>query len=82
MCAFNNKTTANNVKKCSAPGELQRVGGNKESKMTTKNIVEDFDCDLEGENGTDGKPRFKEEVKIPPDYSLIDLNDHDDEVLF
>jgi len=37
---------------------------------------------LDDDLGTGGRPRFKEEVKLPPQYEAIDLNDPNDEVLF
>lgn len=50
--------------------------------MSTKNIVEEYDIQLDNDLGTNGRPRFKEEIKLPPQYEAIDLNDPNDEVLF
>ena len=50
--------------------------------MSTKNIVEDYEIALDEDVGTNGRPRFREEVKLPPQYDAIDLNDPNDEVLF
>ena len=50
--------------------------------MTTKKVVEDFDVTLDADLGTGGRPRFREEIKLPPQYDAIDLNDPNDEVLF
>jgi hypothetical protein len=50
--------------------------------MTTKKVQESYDIELEVDNGTNGRPRFKEEIKLPPQYDIIDLNDPNDEVLF
>ena len=50
--------------------------------MSTKNIVEDYDISLDGDLGTNGRSRIREEVKLPPQYEAIDLNDPNDEVLF
>ena len=48
----------------------------------TKNVVEDIAIEMEGEVGTGGRPRVKEEIKLPPNYEEIDLNDPNDEILF
>jgi len=57
-------STANNVKKASASGSIMRVNGaNLSSQSQTKNVVEDSEVDLDGDMGTDGRPRVKEEVK-------------------
>lgn len=50
--------------------------------MSTKNVVEENEITLEGDIGTNGRPRVKEEIKLPPNYDIIDLNDPNDEVLF
>jgi hypothetical protein len=34
--------------------------------MTTKKVVEDYDIDLDGDQGTNGRPRVKEVIKLPP----------------
>lgn len=47
-----------------------------------KQIKEDYDIDLDIDIGSNGRPRFKEEIKMPTQYELIDLNDPNDEVLF
>jgi hypothetical protein len=44
--------------------------------------VLDYSVDLDGDYGQNGRPRIREEVKIPPQYELIDLCDPNDEVLF
>jgi hypothetical protein len=51
-------------------------------KSNIKEVSEEVDLDFEGEAGSGGRPRVREEVKIPPKYDQIDLNDPDDEVLF
>lgn len=79
MCKFSNMSTSNNVKKCSG-NTITRV--NNQQLMSTKNIVEDYAIDLEGDNGIDGRPRFKEEVKLPPNYDEIDVMDPNDPILF
>ena len=52
--------------------------------MTTKKVVEDFNIVLDTDLGTNGRPRFKEEIKLPPQYENIDLNESDekDPILF
>jgi hypothetical protein len=45
-------------------------------------VIEDFDINLDGDVGTGGRPRIKEEEKVPPQYELIYLLDPNDEVLF
>lgn len=83
MCMFSNMSTSNNLKKCSANGEILRVNGNLQSKVgTTKPVVEDYNVSLDGEVGTGGKPRVKEEIKLPPVYENIDLHDPNDPILF
>jgi hypothetical protein len=83
MCMFSNMSTSNNMKKCSANGTIIRTtGGALQSDMTIKPVVEDIDVCLEGEVGTGGRPRVKEEIKLPPNYAEIDLNDPNDPVLF
>lgn len=47
-----------------------------------KPIVEEYEISLDNDFGTDGRPRVKEEIKLPPQYESIDLNDTNDEVLF
>ncbi len=81
MCNFNNATTANNILHASENGEPYRRTANLQALCETKAVVEDYDIDIDGEEGTGGRPRFREEVKLPPDYN-IDLNDPDDEILF
>ena len=78
MCNFSNMSTANNVVKCSANGEAYKQGGKLEGKASTKEVFEDIDIDLDGEEGTDGKPRFREEIKLPPIYQDIYLFDPND----
>lgn len=83
MCRFSNSSTANNQLKSSGLNCVARKNGGLQSGSgKTKNIVEDYDIDLEGDTGTDGRPRVREEVKLPPQYESIDLNDPNDEVLF
>lgn len=80
---FSNMSTSNNVKKCSSNGTIMRVNqGNLQSSGQTKNVVEDYAVDLDGEVGTGGRPRVKEEVKLPPQYETIDLHDPNDPILF
>lgn len=45
-----------------------------------KNVVEDIAIEMEGEVGTGGRPRVKEEIKLPPNYEEIDLNDPNDPI--
>lgn len=79
MCQFSNMSTANNVKKQSANGVISRVnGGGLQSSVATKNVVEDFAISLDGDQGTNGRPRVREEIKLPPVYENIDLNDPND----
>jgi hypothetical protein len=47
-----------------------------------KEVSEDISVDLDGDLGTNGRPRVKEIEKLPPQYDSIDLNDAFDEVLF
>lgn len=47
-----------------------------------KNVFEDFDINLDGDSGKDGRPRVREEEKLLPYYESIDLTDPHDEVLF
>jgi hypothetical protein len=83
MCKMSNLSTSNNVKKQSENGTITRKNnGQLQSEVTTKPIVEDFDVTLDGEEGTGGRPRIKEEIKLPPVYESIDLHDPNDPVLF
>ena len=76
-------TTANNVKKESGNVRVMRANrGGLQSSMQTKAVVENYDIDLGEDCGTNGRPRVKEEIKLPPQYESIDLNDPNDEVLF
>ncbi len=81
MCNFNNSTNANNLLKANEDGAPTKRYNNLQALCETKPVVEDYDIELDGEDGTGGRPRFREEVKLPPDYN-IDLNDPDDEILF
>ncbi len=37
---------------------------------------------MDGDMGEGGRPRVKEEIKLPPQYEGVNLNDPDQEVLF
>lgn len=85
MCKFSNLSSSNNQKKSSGNGTIVRVNGGLQSSSkatTTKPVVEDIDIHLDGDEGTGGRPRVREEIKLPPNYSEIDLNDPNDPVLF
>ena len=45
-------------------------------------MTQDISIDIEGEIGTGGRPRVREEIKLPPNYEEIDLNDPNDEIQF
>lgn len=81
MCQFSNMSKGNNVKKCSANGEIQRVNQKAQglqSSAATKQVVEDIAIDLDGDVGTNGRPRVREEIKLPPNYKEIDIHDPND----
>ena len=63
-------STANNLKKCSENGMIERRnGGGLQGGLNggaSKNIVEDFDINLDGDMGTNGRSRIREEEKLPP----------------
>jgi len=60
-----------------------RVNNQRQDLLSeTKAVSEDIEISLEGDFGTDGRPRVREEIKLPPNYEIIDLNDPNDEVLF
>lgn len=80
MCAFSQISSTNT--KAKEGGNKFRPPGKKQHLMSTKNISEDYEISLANDQGTDGRPRFKEEIKLPPQYESIDLNDPNDEVLF
>lgn len=84
MIANSNKLAANNLMMEGENGTYYRKNGaeNMHFKSKVKEVTEEYDIDDEGETGTGGKPRVREEIKIPPKYDEIDLNDPDDEVLF
>ncbi len=80
MCAFSQISTSKT--KAKEGGNNFRPPNKAKALMSTKNIVEDYEISLDNDNGTDGRPRFKEEIKLPPKYEEIDLIDPNDEVLF
>lgn len=86
MCKFSSMSTANNLKKQGENGIIERrnggglQGGNNGGEA--KSVVEDFDLNLDGDMGTDGRPRIREEIKLPPNYENIDLFDPKNQVLF
>ena len=84
MCAFSNLSATSNQKKEGglAPTSRPPKAENDGKMSKTKEVKEDIDLVLDGDMGTGGRPRFKEEVKLPPQYEAIDLNDPNDEVLF
>lgn len=82
MCKFSNMSTSNNVKKASGNGTIVRVGGASGKQSGTKNVVEDIDVSLDGDLGTDGRPRVRDVIILPPQYENIDLNDPNAEILF
>lgn len=78
MCKFANMSNGNSKALESGMRSEQSQNG----LMTTKKVVEDYDLTLDGDLGTNGRPRFREEIKLPPQYDTIDLNDPNDPVLF
>jgi hypothetical protein len=82
MCAFSNlSTNKNTVKEGGYPANYRRPTV-VEGLQSTKEIVEEYEISLDTDLGTNGRPRVKEEIKLPPQYENIDLNDPNDEVLF
>ena len=91
LCAISNQTTTSRASakkkgegvssgfrdKNTSASTARLMSGN-----TTKSVKEDISLDLEGDIGTDGRPRVREEIKLPPNYEEIDLNDPNDEILF
>jgi hypothetical protein len=63
-------------------GEVERVSPDAGLKSHTKEIGEEADLEMEGEVGEGGRPRFKEEEKLPPNYAEIVLDDPNQEILF
>lgn len=83
MAAFSNKSGGRAVVRMNADGKMERVyEGNPSLKCSTKKVREDISLDLDGEHGTGGRPRVKEEVKIPPNYEQVNLIDPDEPILF
>ena len=86
MCELSSKSTSNASTKHGGSDEFgnpnfrpaNRVNG----LCNTRYIKEDFEMQLDGDFGSNGRPRFREEIKLPPQYESIDLNDPNDEVLF
>ena len=66
MCNFNNATTANNVVQTTDKGEPFRRTANLQALCETRAVVEEFDIYIDGDQGEGGRPRVKEEVKLPP----------------
>ena len=81
MCDFSNLSTSKGSVK-EGGNNNYRPANKSQGLMSTKNIVEDYEISLDNDLGTDGRPRFKEEIKLPPQYESIDLIDPNDEVLF
>lgn len=83
MCSFSNRSTSANVKVRNEQGHIVRKNGGLQGGLNShKKVVEDYQIDLDGDFGENGRPRIKEEVKLPPEYENIDLCDPNDEVLF
>ena len=61
---------------------IRKVPGRAHLNSGTKEVSEDIDITLDGDLGTNGRPRVKEIEKMPPHYDSVDLNDAFDEVLF
>ncbi len=78
MCALSTLSKSNNTAKSSC----HRPNNNTVVLCSTKNIQEDYEISLDNDEGTNRRPRFKEEIKLPPQYESIDLIDPNDEVLF
>ena len=67
MCAFSNLSTGRTTAKESGYGGNFRPSNRQnQGLMSTKNIVEDYEIALDVDVGTNGRPRFREEVKLPP----------------
>lgn len=81
MCGFSNSTAISNLRE-DENGNLTRLGPDAGLKSETKKVEEEHEIDLEGDFGTDGRPRVKEEEKLPPNYAMIDLYDPNEEILF
>ena len=83
MCNFSNMSSGQGGKLQGGFNQCCRLEEPKKNNMmTTKKVVEDFDITLDSDIGTGGRPRFREEIKMPPQYESIDLNDPNDEVQF
>lgn len=81
MCLLSNAMTQTNIKK-NEDGTVERVVPDQALKGNMKCVGEEAALELEGEDGHDGKPRFKEEEKLPPNYAEIDLYDENEPILF
>jgi hypothetical protein len=70
MCAFSSMSATSNQKKEGGfqPSTRPPPKDNDGKMSQTKAVVEDIDITLDGDEGTGGRPRFKEEVKLPPQY--------------
>ncbi len=50
--------------------------------MAVTKVQEDISLLIEGDQGIGGRPRVKEEIKVPPKYENIDLMNPDEDILF
>ena len=67
MCQFSNLSNSSNTVKLQG-GICVRDGpvNPQRALMTTKKVVEDYNIVVDGDHGTNGRPRFREEIKMPP----------------
>lgn len=84
MCSISNLSTSkgSNLEGGFNSSTPFRPSDKPKGLCNTKQIKEDYDIDLDIDVGSNGRPRFKEEIKMPPQYESIDLNDPNDAVLF
>jgi hypothetical protein len=70
MCKFSNMSTSNSVKKQADNGMIERSNKGYCSGFAAKttNITEDFDLNIDGDEGVNGRPRVREEEKPDPGY--------------
>jgi len=81
MCKLSNGINWTTIVK-NEDGTVERVVPDSALKGALKEVSENKEILLEGENGEGGRPRFKEEEKLPPNYAEFDLYNENEPILF
>ena len=85
MCLLSNSVHHTNLHR-NAAGELEKLANDPALKGHLKEVAETaehgFHGDEQGMSGAGGKPRVKEEQKLPPNYAEIDLYNENEAIIF